>query len=143
MLRTFMRCRVSSCRPPPPPPVLQYMTHRNRLGRLERGAQLYNERQKGLAVERLCAMTVKAERELGVAAQKQEQVLSWLHHMHGIGREQVCSRRGYWGGTAWAGLLRAQSGLQIAFNLWFLHSCRQLTCSSSATWPSKTTRQRH
>ena len=83
--------------PTPLTPALQYMTHRNRRGRLERGAQLYNERQNGLAVERLCAMTVKAERERAVAAQKQEQVLHRLQHEHSIGRDEVCSRSSYRG----------------------------------------------
>ena len=51
------------------------MTHRNRRGRLERGSQLFNERQAARIVPLLCSMTAKALRERDAAASKQTSLL--------------------------------------------------------------------
>ena len=71
----------------PAPP--QYMTHRNRWGRLERGAQLYNDRQADRIVPLLQSMMAKAQRAQVAAAEQQTDVLRQLQEYHGIPPGQV------------------------------------------------------
>lgn len=72
---------------------MQYMTHRNRRGCIERGAQLLNQRSADRVVPLLCAMAAKWQRELQEAAIAQETVLLALAHYHGISREQASVAR--------------------------------------------------
>lgn len=65
------------------------MTHRNRRGRLERAAQLYNERQAARIVPLLCSMTARAVQDRDAAAHKQIAVLRQLLLQHGINNAQV------------------------------------------------------
>ena len=68
---------------------MQYMTHRNRRGRIERGAQLYNQREEARIVPLLCGMARKAARHHELAARKQAGVLDQLQQQHGVGSEEV------------------------------------------------------
>lgn len=65
------------------------MTHRNRWGRLERGAQLYNERQADRIVPRLQAMRVAAERTRQQAASGLTSVLQQLSDCYDLTEAQV------------------------------------------------------
>jgi hypothetical protein len=64
------------------------MTLRNRWGRLERAAQLYNQRQADRIVALLCAMTSKAVR-IREAAECAISALLGQLSQHGISPEQV------------------------------------------------------
>ena len=78
------------------------MTHRNRSGRLERAAQLFNDKQAARIVALLCAMTAKSVHEREAAAAHQTAVSAQLLATHGIDIEAV--RFGV-GGRIWGGAL--------------------------------------
>ncbi|PSC71951.1 Tcr1 transposon ORF2 [Micractinium conductrix] len=67
----------------------QYMTHRNRWGRLERGAQLHNEEQADRIVPRLLAMLAAATRTRDQAASAVDGILKQLFDSHGLSKEQA------------------------------------------------------
>lgn len=67
----------------------QYMTHRNRRGRLERGAQLYNQRLAARIVPRLGSMQAAAETALESAMRSLAAVRQQLADHHGVDEEQV------------------------------------------------------
>ena len=79
-------------------PLSQYMTHRNRQGRLERGGQLWNAQQAAGIVSLLCSMHARAAAAQQAAARGLAQVLQQLELHHGITREQVGST-----GMGWVG----------------------------------------
>ena len=72
------------------PACLQYMTHRNRRGRLERGGQLYNHGQASRIVHRLCDMTAKAKRVHDAAGTHVTGHLEKLEALFGYDETQVC-----------------------------------------------------
>ena len=77
---------------PTPTPVglsLQYMTLRNRQGRLERAGQLYNWRQARRIVTLLCDMTAKAVRVRDAADSQLSDLLGELEATHGYHTPQV------------------------------------------------------
>ena len=65
------------------------MTHRNRWGRIERGAQLWNERQAERIVALMCSMLARTLKAQAAAACAQDEVLAQLECSHGISRDQV------------------------------------------------------
>lgn len=65
------------------------MTHRNREGRLERAAQLHNQRQAERIVPLLCSMATAATRAREVAASKQAAVLQQLQDSYSVNQEEV------------------------------------------------------
>lgn len=68
------------------------MTHRNRKGRLERGGQLYNERQAARIVPLLTSMQLAATHAQELAAGRLAAVLQLLDDLHGITEAQVRAR---------------------------------------------------
>ena len=68
---------------------LQYMTLRNRQGRLERAGQLYNWRQARRIVTLLCDMTAKAVRVRDAADSQLSDLLGELEATHGYHTPQV------------------------------------------------------
>ena len=68
---------------------LQYMTHRNRWGRLERGVQLHNYLAATRIVALLCSMQDAAHQAAMLAAGKQADVLRRLQSYHSIDDAQV------------------------------------------------------
>lgn len=85
-------------------PIVQYMTHRNRWGVLERAAQLYNERQAAHLVSLLCAMTAKATRVVASAATNVVPILQRLKD-RGIDAGTVRQKGGWLAGQVdgWGG----------------------------------------
>lgn len=73
--------------------ALQYMTLRNRQGRLERAAQLYNWRQARRIVTLLCDMTAKAVRVRDAADSQLSSLLQELGTSYGYYTTQVQSSR--------------------------------------------------
>lgn len=74
-----------------PTPLLcaaQYMTHRNRWGRLERAAQLYNRMQSERVSQLLSSMAFKVQQSLQAASRKVVEVLRRLQDL-GISDQQV------------------------------------------------------
>ena len=70
------------------------MTHRNRWGRLERAAQLFNSKQAARIVPLLCAMTAKSVHAQEAAAGRQTAVLAQLLESHGIDDAEARVRPG-------------------------------------------------
>ena len=68
---------------------MQYMTHRNRQGRLERAGQVWNAQQAAGIVVLLSSMQARAEAAQQAAAREQEAVLAQLELHHGITRDEV------------------------------------------------------
>lgn len=94
--------RLGLLQPAPPkrsPPLLhlmpcvQYMNHRHRWARLERAAQLHNERQADRIVPRLQAMQAAAVRTRDQAASGAADALKQLCDLHGISEEQASVRQ--------------------------------------------------
>ena len=69
--------------------AVQYMTHRNRWGVLERGGQLLNLQSASRIVPLLCSMAAKWEREREEAGTAVTAILWTLLQSHGITAEQV------------------------------------------------------
>ena len=73
--------------------VVQFMSHRNRWGVLERAGQLYNLRSAARIVPLLCSMSAKWERERSEAARAVDAILWTLLQSYGITAEQVTAVR--------------------------------------------------
>lgn len=86
--RWRLRLRSINLQPSTIPP-LQYMTHRNRWGRIERGLQLWNERQADRIVPLLCSMQVSAEQAQGAAQAAVTNTLGMLERHYNITADQV------------------------------------------------------
>jgi hypothetical protein len=71
---------------------MQYMTHRNRWGVLERAGQLLNLHSASRIVPLLCSMVAKRQREREEAIQAVAAILWTLHQSHGISDEQASWR---------------------------------------------------
>ena len=67
----------------------QYMTHRNRRGRLERGAQLYNQRQAARIVPLLSSMQAAATKARESASHSVAAALQQLAQGHGVSQDEV------------------------------------------------------
>lgn len=65
------------------------MTHRNRQGRLERAAQVWNAQQAAGVVVLLCSMKARATAVQQAAARAQQSLLEQLDVHHGITQLQV------------------------------------------------------
>lgn len=72
------------------PLAVQYMTQRNRWGRIERGLQLWNQRQADRIVGLLCSMYERTM-QAHAAAQSAVQDTLCLLLSHGISNDQVGS----------------------------------------------------
>ena len=91
---TCLRCDKAAVKHPSLPThsplcTLQYMTQRNRWGRIERALQLWNQRQADRIVPLLCSMQASTEQAAAAASHATAATVRQLERVHVITHEEV------------------------------------------------------
>ncbi|PSC68954.1 hypothetical protein C2E20_7492 [Micractinium conductrix] len=72
--------------------ITQYMTQRNRWGRIERALQLWNQRQADRIVPLLCSMQASTEQAAAAASRATAATVRQLERVHGITHEEALNK---------------------------------------------------